>query len=148
MAVYITKSSSETEEIGFRLAQSLPYGSVVAMFGDLGAGKTAFTRGFTKGMGINCDVSSPTFALVNEYRGSGKSLYHFDMYRISGWDDLYSTGYFDYLDLGASLIIEWSENIEAILPEDCIRVTITKTDDFNERKIEISGDELIENTCG
>ena len=148
MAVYITKSSSETEDIGFRLAQLLPYGSVVAMFGDLGAGKTAFTRGFTRGMGITCDVSSPTFALVNEYRGSGKSLYHFDMYRISGWDDLYSTGYFDYLDLGASLIIEWSENIEAILPEDCVRVTITKTDDFNERKIEISGDELIENTCG
>ena len=147
MAVYITKSSSETEKIGVRLAQSLPYGSVVAMFGDLGAGKTAFTRGFTKGMGITCDVSSPTFALVNEYRGGGKSLYHFDMYRISGWDDLYSTGYFDYLDLGASLIIEWSENIEAILPEDCIRVTITKTDDFNERKIEISGVELIEDTC-
>lgn len=148
MAVYITKSSSETEEIGFKLAQALPYGSVVAMFGDLGAGKTAFTRGFARGMGITCDVSSPTFALVNEYRGGGKSLYHFDMYRISGWDDLYSTGYFDYLDLGASLIIEWSENIEAILPEDCIRVTITKTDDFNERKIDISGDELIESTCG
>lgn len=147
MAVYITKSSSETEEIGFRLAHSLPYGSVVAMFGDLGAGKTAFTRGFTRGIGITCDVSSPTFALVNEYRGNGKSLYHFDMYRISGWDDLYSTGYFDYLDLGASLIIEWSENIEAILPEDCIRVTITKTDDFNERKIDISGVELIEDTC-
>lgn len=148
MAIYKTNSPSETEQIGFYLAQSIPYGSVVAMFGDLGAGKTAFTRGFTKGMGINSDVSSPTFALVNEYRGEKKTLYHFDMYRIAGWDDLYSTGYFDYLDTGCTLIIEWSENIEAVLPENCIKVVITKTDNFDERNIEIIGAELIENTCG
>ncbi len=147
MANYKTFSSVETENIGYTLAKSVRYGSVIAMFGDLGAGKTAFTRGFAKGMDINCDVSSPTFALVNEYRENGKSLYHFDMYRISGWDDLYSTGYFDYLDMGATLIIEWSENIEAILPEDCVRVTITKTDNPDERNIEIIGAELIENTC-
>lgn len=134
-----TNSPAETEFVAYNLAQKLPYGKVIAMFGDLGAGKTAFTRGFAKGMGIDSDVSSPTFALVNEYRGNGKTLYHFDMYRISGWDDLYSTGYFDYLDEGASLIIEWSENIEAVLPDDCIRVTINKTDDNNERIIEISG---------
>ncbi|MBO5858317.1 MAG: tRNA (adenosine(37)-N6)-threonylcarbamoyltransferase complex ATPase subunit type 1 TsaE [Clostridia bacterium] len=139
MLIYKTYSPAETEKVAFNLANKLPYGKVIAMFGDLGAGKTAFTRGFTKGIGIDCDVSSPTFALVNEYRGNGKTLYHFDMYRISGWDDLYSTGYFDYLDEGASLIIEWSENIEAVLPVDCIRVTINKTDDFNERIIEISG---------
>lgn len=148
MAIYKTNSPSDTEKIGFRLAKSIPDGSVVAMFGDLGAGKTAFTRGFTKGMGINSDVSSPTFALVNEYRGDNRTLYHFDMYRISGWDDLYSTGYFDYLDMGNSLIIEWSENIEAVLPENCVRVTITKTEDYNERNIEIIGAELIEDTCG
>ncbi len=148
MAIYKTESSAETERIGFQLAKSIKSGSVIAMFGDLGAGKTAFTRGFAKGMGIDCDVSSPTFALVNEYRGAGETLYHFDMYRISGWDDLYSTGYFDYLDIGASLIIEWSENIEAVLPEDCVRVTISKTENFNERNIEIIGAELIENTCG
>ncbi len=148
MAIFRTDSSAQTENIGFRLAKSVKYGTVIAMFGDLGAGKTAFTRGFAKGMNINCDVSSPTFALVNEYRGNGKTLYHFDMYRISGWDDLYSTGYFDYLDTGATLIIEWSENIEAILPEDCVRVTITKTDNPDERNIEIIGAELIENTCG
>ncbi len=148
MSIYKTESSSQTENIGFRLAKSVKYGSVIAMFGDLGAGKTAFTRGFAQGMDIHCDVSSPTFALVNEYRGSGKTLYHFDMYRISGWDDLYSTGYFDYLDTGASLIIEWSENIEAILPDDCVKVTITKTDNPNERNIEIIGAELIENSCG
>jgi tRNA threonylcarbamoyladenosine biosynthesis protein TsaE len=117
------------------------------LFGDLGEGKAAFTRGFAKGMGINCDGSSPTFALVNEYRGEKNTVYHFDMYRISGWDDLYSTGYFDYLDEGACLIIEWSENIEAVLPEDCIRVTITKTDNENERNIEILGAELLENPC-
>lgn len=145
MAYFLTKSVSETEKIAEMLGKNIPSNSVIAMFGDLGAGKTAFTRGFAKGMGINCDVSSPTFALVNEYHGNGKSLYHFDMYRISGWDDLYSTGYFDYLDSGACLIIEWSENIEAILPEDCIKVTITKTENFTERKIEISGAESFEN---
>lgn len=141
MAIYITQNYSETENVAFELAQKLPYGSVIAMFGDLGAGKTAFTRGFARGMGIGCDVSSPTFALVNEYRDNGKTLYHFDMYRISGWDDLYSTGFFDYLDEGASLIIEWSENIEAVLPENHIRVTINKTDNINERIIEIIGAE-------
>lgn len=141
MSTIITQNYTETENIAFELAQKLPYGSVVAMFGDLGAGKTAFTRGFARGMGIGCDVSSPTFALVNEYRDNGKTLYHFDMYRISGWDDLYSTGFFDYLDEGASLIIEWSENIEAVLPENHIRVTITKTDSENERIIEIIGAE-------
>ena len=134
-----TYSPAETELVAFNLAQKIPYGKVIAMFGDLGAGKTAFTRGFAKGMGINSDVYSPTFALVNEYRGNGKTLYHFDMYRISGWDDLYSTGYFDYIDEGATLLIEWSENIEAVLPEDCVRVKINKTDDNNERIIEISG---------
>lgn len=144
--VFKTYSPSETEKLAFDLARKIPYGRVVAMFGDLGAGKTAFTRGFTKGLGIECDVSSPTFALVNEYRGSGKTLYHFDMYRINGWDDLYSTGYFDYLDEGASLIIEWSENIEAVLPDDCVRITIRKTDDINERIIEVSGVENIENS--
>ena len=145
MAIYKTQNVTETEKIGFLLGSTVKDGTVIAMFGDLGAGKTAFTRGFTKGMGIDCDVSSPTFALVNEYRGNGKTLYHFDMYRISGWDDLYSTGYFDYLDEGATLIIEWSENIEAILPDDCIRVTINKSDNFNERIIEICGVESFEN---
>ncbi len=144
MAIYKTQNVSQTEKIGEALGKSVKDGTVVAMFGDLGAGKTAFTRGFTRGMGINSDVSSPTFALVNEYRGEKRTLYHFDMYRISGWDDLYSTGYFDYLDAGGCLIIEWSENIEAILPEDCVRVTITKTDDFNERNIEITGAEILE----
>ncbi len=145
MAIYKTSSVAQTEKIGELLGESVNDNSVVAMFGDLGAGKTAFTRGFTRGMGIDCDVSSPTFALVNEYRGENRTVYHFDMYRISGWDDLYSTGYFDYLDAGGCLIIEWSENIEAILPENCIRVTITKTENPDERNIEIIGAESFEN---
>ncbi len=146
MMNYNTYSPAETENIGELLGENIKDGTVVAMFGDLGAGKTAFTRGFARGMGIFCDVSSPTFALVNEYRGEKRTLYHFDMYRISGWDDLYSTGYFDYLDAGGCLIIEWSENIEAILPDDCVRVTITKTDNPDERNIEIIGAEFLENT--
>ncbi len=144
MAKFLSLNTTQTENIGYILGQKLPYGSVVAMFGDLGAGKTAFTRGFAKGMGINSDVSSPTFALINEYRSKEKTLYHFDMYRISSWDDLYSTGYFDYLDSGASLIIEWSENIENVLPEDCVKIRITKTDNENERYLDITGCENIE----
>ena len=143
----ISESTNKTEKIAFSLGKNLPYGSVIALFGELGAGKTAFTRGFTLGMGIDADVSSPTFALVNEYHQSGKSLYHFDMYRISGWDDLYSTGFFDYLDSGASLIIEWSENIEAILPENTVKIKITKTDNSDVRIIEIDGCDNIEITC-
>lgn len=142
MAIFKTESAAETEKIGCMLGKTVPDGSVVAMFGELGAGKTAFTRGLAAGMGINCDVSSPTFALVNEYRGAERTLYHFDMYRISSWDDLYSTGYFDYLEAGGCLIIEWSENIEAVLPQDCIRVTISKTENSNERIIEITGAEI------
>ncbi len=145
MAEFITKNVAETEKIAEQLGRIVPAHSVIAMFGDLGAGKTAFTRGFARGMGIDCDVSSPTFALVNEYRGNKNTLYHFDMYRISGWDDLYSTGYFDYLDTGACLIIEWSENIESVLPDNCIKVNITKTENFTERYIEITGAEGIEN---
>jgi tRNA threonylcarbamoyladenosine biosynthesis protein TsaE len=107
-------------------------------------GKTAFTHGLAKGLGIDDkQVSSPTFALVHEYKGPGtKKIYHFDMYRISTWDDLYSTGYFDYLDAGEILAVEWSENIEAALPDDCIRVIFNCGENENERIIEIIGVEL------
>lgn len=145
MAIYYSRNARQTENIGAALASSLPEGTVVAMFGELGAGKTAFVRGFARGMGIVCDVTSPTFALVNEYRSGAKRLCHFDMYRITSWGDLYSTGYFDYIDEGATLIIEWSENIEAVLPENCVRVTIDKLENPDERKIEIIGAEILEN---
>ncbi len=139
MSVIKSKSASETEKTGAALGAALPYGAVVALFGDLGAGKTAFTRGFAKGMGIDCDVTSPTFAIMNDYFSAGKHLYHFDMYRVSGYEDLFSTGYFDFCGGDGSVIIEWSENIEECLPADCVRISISKTDDENERLIEISG---------
>lgn len=144
---YISHSSAETEKIGQILGENLSPGSVIALYGDLGAGKTCFTRGVCKGMGIETDVFSPTFAIVNEYRGGGKTLYHFDMYRVNGFEDLYSTGYFDYLDTDASLIIEWSENIESVLPDNCIRIRIEKSEtDEYERIFDIIGCEGIENT--
>ncbi len=144
MEIINSFSAAETERVGERVGQIIKDNSVVALFGDLGAGKTAFTRGVARGMGINSDVSSPTFALVNEYKGNGRCLYHFDMYRINGWDDLYSTGYFDYLESGSVLVIEWSENIESVLPEDYIRVEITKCENENERIIKIGRGEKLE----
>lgn len=132
----MSKSPQETEQIAEKLAQTLSGTEVIAMFGGLGAGKTAFTRGLARGLGIDDGVSSPTFALVNEYDGKF-TVYHFDMYRVSTWDDLYSTGFFDYIDNGV-MIIEWSENIEEFLPENHITITINHISE-NEREIIIEG---------
>ena len=140
-----TNSPEETEALGARLAASLSPGMVVAYRGGLGMGKTAFTRGIALGMGIQEPVSSPTFAIVNEYRGAGRVLCHFDMYRIEGFEDLYSTGFFDYLDGNAVLAIEWSENIARdVLPQNVIWVEISQVDE-NTREILIEGDERFEN---
>ncbi|MFZ2539238.1 MAG: tRNA (adenosine(37)-N6)-threonylcarbamoyltransferase complex ATPase subunit type 1 TsaE [Oscillospiraceae bacterium] len=138
MREYISGSVEETENIAKEFAKELKAGDVIAYKGNLGAGKTAFTRGLAKGLGLDCEVSSPTFALVHEYRGKDITLYHFDMYRINDFNDLYSTGYFDYLDLNQILAIEWSENIEGILEENTIFVDI-QTIDENTRKITIVG---------
>ena len=135
---YRTHSPEETEALGEKLASVLHGGEVQAFYGGMGMGKTAFTRGLARGLGIPDGVSSPTFALVHEYRGN-LPLYHFDMFRVSGWDDLYSTGFFDYLETGAVLAIEWSENIEGALPEGTIRIEISPGDRENERIISISG---------
>lgn len=132
----MSKSPQETEQIAEKLAQTLSGTEVIAMFGGLGAGKTAFTRGLARGLGIDDGVSSPTFALVNEYEGKF-TVYHFDMYRVSTWDDLYSTGFFDYIDNGV-MIIEWSENIEEFLPKNHITITINHISE-NEREIIIEG---------
>ena len=140
MQKFFTKSYEETEEIAFRLAQTLKGTEIIAMFGGLGAGKTAFTRGLARGLDFNDGVSSPTFALVHEYEGKFP-IYHFDMYRINTFDDLYTTGFFDYMDNGV-MVIEWSENIENALPESCIKVYINVISE-NERKIEIEGAEEI-----
>ena len=133
----ISKSTEDTEKIGELIAEKLCGNEVIALFGGLGMGKTAFTRGLCRGLGVNDGVSSPTFALVNEYHGK-YNIYHFDMYRVTSWEDLYSTGFFDYLDNGV-LIIEWSENIEGALPENAIRINISNGDSDDERTFEIEG---------
>ncbi len=137
MSVYITNSEAETEALGSRLAESLPDGSVVAMYGDLGAGKTAFVRGMARGMGLSCRVSSPTFTIVNEYLGQ-RELIHFDMYRLSSADELFDIGWEDYLSRGAVCAVEWSENVKGAFFGDEIKVTIEKLSDCG-RQIEIEG---------
>ena len=140
MAEYITHNERETEELGHRLAASLPGGTVVAMYGDLGAGKTAFVRGMARGMGLDCRVSSPTFTIVNEYLGQ-RELIHFDMYRLSGADELFDIGWEDYLSRGAVCAVEWSENVQDAFFGDEIVVRIDKLGD-TERKITIEWAEL------
>ena len=129
--VYNSHSYEDTLKIGEEIAKNLKGNEVIALFGGLGMGKTALTTGIVKGLESSDDVSSPTFALVNEYHGRC-NIYHFDMYRIATWDDLYSIGFFDYLDTGV-LVIEWSENIENALPQEYIRITFEKGKDDNER---------------
>lgn len=144
---FISHSAEETENFGYSLGQKLSGGDVVALFGEMGAGKTAFVRGLARGMGYEGEVSSPTFALVHEYPARSM-LYHFDMYRIDTWDDLYSTGFFDYLESDGVLVIEWSENIENCLPDNCLRIRISKNNNENERIITLEQEENDENTCG
>lgn len=126
--LFRSESVMMTEEYGRRLASDLNSGMVVALFGGMGMGKTALVRGIAVGLGLSAEVSSPTFALVHDY-GGNPPLVHFDMYRVTSWEDLYSTGFFDYLDAGAILVVEWSENIESALPEDSIRIRLTRVDD-------------------
>lgn len=140
MKEFITRSPAETEKAAMLFAQKLKKGDVIAFKGGMGMGKTAFTRGLVRGLGIDDDVSSPTFALVNEYKGSNLTLYHFDMFRVSTPEDLYSTGFYDYMDNHAILAIEWSENIETALPDDAITVDISLHGE-NERRITIDGGE-------
>lgn len=135
---FISKSNRETEKIAEEFAKKLNNGNIIAYTGKMGAGKTTFTRGLVKGLGAGNVVSSPTFGLVNEYKGK-TNIYHFDMYRVSTWEDLYSTGFFDYLDTNSIIIIEWSENIDNVLPEETIHVDIRYGDSENERIITISG---------
>lgn len=141
MAVFVSKSLKETEALAARVAEKLHGGEVIAFTGPMGMGKTAFTRGLVLALNGEDIVSSPTFALVNEYNAR-LTVQHFDMYRVSGWDDLYSTGFFDYLDTDNVLVIEWSENIEGALPENTIHIDIKKGTSENERVFIIDGIEL------
>ena len=136
MKIYTSFSVADTEKIASDFVKTINGSAVLAMFGTLGIGKTAFVRGLAKGLNNNSEISSPTFAIVHDY-GGNPHLYHFDMYRISTWDDLYSTGFFDYLDMGGIIAVEWSENIENVLPEDYIRIEFEKGENDNERKITI-----------
>ena len=137
-----THSPEQTEEIGRALAEamlstpSLP--RFVALYGDLGVGKTAFVRGFTSAIAPSARVKSPTFALVNEYKGEKCSVFHFDMYRIEDEDELYSIGFYDYFDRNGICLTEWSENIEYALPDAYIRATIKKCSDEDTDMRELS----------
>lgn len=135
MQTFFTDNESETEKVGAEFASRLPGGAVVAMYGELGAGKTAFVRGMARGMGLSCRVSSPTFTIVNEYLGD-RELIHFDMYRLRSSDELFDIGWEDYLDRGAVCAVEWSENVRDAFFGDEITVSIEKTGD-NGRKITI-----------
>lgn len=136
----VTQSPEDTIKLGEKIGSLLKSGDVIAYSGGLGAGKTTITRGISIGLGLGDEVISPTFSLVNEYTGENTRLYHFDMYRITSPDDLETTGFYDYLEDGGILAIEWSENIESELPENTIRINIDRIDD-NIRKITIDGDD-------
>ena len=133
----ITKSETETQQAGAELVKTLAPGSVVAMYGDLGAGKTAFTGGLAEGLGISGRITSPTFTIVNEYEGGRLPLFHFDMYRLGSAEDLWDIGWEDYLDRNGICAVEWSENVRDAM-ENAISVRIEKTGDES-RRITIEG---------
>lgn len=139
MAVYESFSADDTARIAAELADTLKGGEFIAMYGELGAGKTAFVKGLAKALGIDRHVTSPTFTIVNEYEGR-LPLYHFDVYRIADPDEMYEIGYEDYLDAGGVCIVEWAELIEELFPEEYIRLTIKKDNekgpDYREITIE------------
>lgn len=139
--IFETHSPEDTERVGQALAQHLTAGAVIAFRGDLGAGKTAFTRGLAKGLGCSEPVTSPTYTIVNEYISGKMPLFHFDMYRLTCADDLFDIGWEDYLDRGGVCAVEWSENVEEAL-EHPIWVSICKTGE-NSRTITITGGETI-----
>ena len=131
MMIY-TESETETSSAGKSLVSTLKPGGVVALYGDLGAGKTAFVRGMAEGLGLDARVSSPTFTIVNEYLGP-VPLFHFDMYRLSSADELFEIGWEDYLTRGGICAVEWSENVSGAFPDDTVRVNIEKLDDTRRR---------------
>ena len=142
-----THSADETQALGQKLASRLAPGDVIADFGDLGAGKTAFTRGLAQGLGITDPVTSPTYTIVNEYLSGRIPLFHFDMYRLSSSDELFDIGWEDYLSRGGVCAVEWSENVEDAL-QDAIRVTIEKdADEPDTRHITITGGPRFEDPC-
>jgi len=142
---FITHSPEETEAVGAGLSRQLKSGTVIAYRGDLGAGKTAFTRGLARGLGYTGLVTSPTYTIVQEYLGGRLPLFHFDMYRLSSSEDLWDIGWEDYLDRGGVCAVEWSENVEDAM-ENAIFVTIEKTGEQS-RRITVEGGEEFAAAC-
>ncbi|MCI9156437.1 MAG: tRNA (adenosine(37)-N6)-threonylcarbamoyltransferase complex ATPase subunit type 1 TsaE [Lawsonibacter sp.] len=138
----VTNSESETEALGARLAGKLKPGAVVAFTGDLGAGKTAFTRGLALGLGVTDRVTSPTFTIVNEYEGGRLPLFHFDMYRLGSADELFDIGWEDYLARGGVCAVEWSENVSDALDAGVIQVDIRRGGSDSQRMVSIEGVDL------
>ena len=138
---FITHSPEETEKVGQALGQVLTPGTVLAYTGDLGAGKTAFTRGLARGLGATEAVTSPTYTIVNEYLSGRMPLFHFDMYRLRCADDLWDIGWEDYLERGGVCAVEWSENVEDAM-DGAIRISIEKTGE-DTRRITIKGGEAL-----
>ena len=136
---FITNSPAETEAVGEALGKALKPGTVLAYRGDLGAGKTAFTRGLARGLGATEQVTSPTYTIVNEYLSGRLPLFHFDMYRLSGADDLFDVGWEDYLERGGVCAVEWSENVMEAM-ENAVCVTIEKLGE-DSRRITVEGGE-------
>jgi len=142
-----THNDAETKNAAMQIAKKLRPGDVIAFTGGMGMGKTTFIAGLVRGLGIDAYVSSPTFALVHEYRGNGVSLCHFDMFRVEDMDDLYSTGFFDYLDGERILAVEWSEKIPEALPLGHISIDISPGEGEEDRIIIVTGDERFETAC-
>lgn len=137
--VICTKNELETRQFAQKVGEHLKPGDVILFTGDMGAGKTAFTKGLADFFEVTDEVTSPTFALVHEYVGR-VNIYHFDLYRIAGFDDLYATGFFDYLDRGGILVVEWSENVPELEHEleNIVSIAIEKMSEF-ERRFTVSG---------
>ena len=138
---FLTNSPEETEAVGAALGKVLPAGTVIAYRGDLGAGKTAFTRGLARGLGYREPVTSPTYTIVNEYLGGRCDLFHFDMYRLASSEDLWDIGWEDYLDRDGICAVEWSENVRDAM-ENAVCVRIEKLDG-DSRRITIEGGERL-----
>ena len=134
---FITHSPVETEAVGAALGRVIPAGTVIAYEGNLGAGKTAFTRGLARGLGCAEQVTSPTYTIVNEYLSGSMPLFHFDMYRLGSEDELFDIGWEDYLERGGVCAVEWSENVWGAM-EDAVVVTISRLGE-DTRRIEIEG---------
>ena len=131
MEIFTSNSLAETESVAAEIAKRLENGGFLALYGGMGAGKTSFVRGLVKALAPECLdlVHSPTFAIVNEYRGDNINIFHFDLYRLTDEDDLYSTGFYDYIEQGGITVTEWTELFEDAIPNDAIKLKIESTGD-------------------